>query len=77
MMTKYRITAQPSPIYPEYTWYQAQYKLFNLIWRDCFWEPNRPGSCRSMELENVEEYINALIHNQWIDNSPKVVKVYE
>lgn len=77
MMTKYRITAQPSPIYPEYTWYQAQYKLFNLIWRDCYWQQNRPGRCYSMELKNVEEYIDALIHNKWIDNSPKVVKVYE
>jgi hypothetical protein len=76
-MTKYRIISQPSQIYPDYTWYQAQYKLFNLIWRDCYWQLNRPGSCRSMELKNVEEYIDALIHNKWIDNSVKVVRVYE
>ena len=76
-MTKYRITAQPSPIYPEYTWYQAQYKLFNLIWRDCHWQQNRPGKCYSMEIKNVERYIDALIRDQWVDNSPKVVKVYE
>ena len=76
-MTKYRIITRPSSLYPEYTWYQAQYKLLNLIWKDCFPQPNRPGRCCSMELKNVEEYIDALIHNKWIDNSPKVVKVYE
>jgi len=77
MKTKYRIVSQPSPIYPEHTWYQAQYKLFNLIWRDCFPETNRPGVCRSLEMENVEEYIDALIHNKWKDYSTKVVRVYE
>jgi hypothetical protein len=76
-MTKYRIVSQPSPLYQDYTWYQAQYKLFNLIWRDCDWQIGRPGSCRSLEMKNVEEYIDALIHNKWNDYSPKVVKVYE
>ncbi len=76
-MTKYRIISQPSPIYPEYTWYQAQYKLFNLFWKDCFPETNRPGLSRSLELKNVEERIDALIHNKWKDYSAKVVRVYE
>jgi len=77
MKTKYRIVSQPSMLYPEYTWYRAQYKLLNLIWRDCFPEPNRPGLYTSMELKNVEERIDALIHNKWRDSSVKVVKVYE
>jgi hypothetical protein len=77
MKTKYRIIATPSPLYPEYTWYQAQYKLFNLIWLNCGCDIHRPGLSRSMEIENVEEYIDALIHNKWKDHSTKVAKVYE
>jgi hypothetical protein len=77
MKTKYRIISQPSPIYPEYTWYQAQYKLFNLFWRDCDCDIHRPGLSRSMELKSVEERIDALIHNKWKDYSAKVVRVYE
>jgi hypothetical protein len=76
-MTKYRIISQPSPIYPEYTWYQAQYKLFNLFWTDCDGNVHRPGLSRSLELKNVEERIDALIHNRWKDYSTKVVRVYE
>jgi hypothetical protein len=77
MKTKYRIVAQPSLLYPDETWYRAQHKFFNLIWKDCFPQPNRPGSCCSLEMKNVEEYIDSLIHNKWIDHSPKVIKVYE
>ena len=76
-MTKYRIISQPSEIYPEHTWYQAQYKLFNLFWLDCGCDIHRPGLSRSMELKNVEERIDALIHNKWKDYSTKVVRVYE
>jgi hypothetical protein len=76
-MTKYRIVSQPSEIYPEHTWYYAQYKLFNLFWMDCDWQIGRPGLCRSMDLKNVEEYIDALIHNKWKDYSKQVVRVYE
>ncbi len=76
-MTKYRIVAQPSPLYPEYTWYQAQYKLFNLFWLNCDCGVHRPGLSRSMELKNVEERIDALIHNKWKGCNTQVVKVYE
>lgn len=77
MKTKYRIISDISLIYPEYTWYRAQYKLFNLIWRDCFPEPNRPGLHTSMDIENVEQFIEAKINNEYRDISPKVIKVYE
>jgi hypothetical protein len=30
-----------------------------------------------MDLKNVEEYIDALIHNKWKDYSKQVVRVYE
>jgi (2Fe-2S) ferredoxin len=77
MKTKYRIVSQPSLIYPEYTWYRAQYKFFNLIWRDCFPEPNRPGLYTSMDIENVERFVEAKINNEYRDISSKVIKVYE
>ena len=77
MKTKYRIVSEPSPLYQDYTWYQAQYKLFNLVWLNCYCDPHRPGLSRSMELKNVEERIDALIHNKWRDSSVKVVRVYE
>jgi hypothetical protein len=77
-MTKYRIISKQSEIYPESTWYKAQYKLFNLFWLDCVGQIGRPGLWCSLELKNVEEYIDALIHNKWKNYHPtKVVRIYE
>jgi hypothetical protein len=77
MTTKYRIISEPSELYPDQIWYQAQYKVFNLFWTNCIYQIGRPGLNRSLELENVEKYIDALIHNKWKDCSTKVVRVYE
>jgi len=76
-MTKYRIISEPSELYPDQIWYQAQYKLFNLFWLNCNWDPRRPGLCHSLDIKNVEEYIDSLIHNKWRNYSKQVVRVYE
>lgn len=79
-MTKYRIISNPSFLRPEdpnFRWYQAQYKLLNLFWVDCYEEYDVPGCTYSMELEHVERFVQGKINNQRIDLSTKVVKVYE
>jgi hypothetical protein len=79
-MTKYRIISKPSFLYPEdpdKRYYQAQYKVFNLFWKDCFPEYDVTGNAHSVDLANVERFIVAKINNERIDLSNKVVKVYE
>jgi hypothetical protein len=79
-MRKYRIISEPTILEPEdqdFRWYQAQYKLYDLFWKNCIPDSNRPGLSRSLDLENVERFVEACINNEHIDLSYKVVKVYE
>lgn len=74
---RYRIISTPSVFIQGNFWYQAQFKFFNLFWLNCGFDPDRPGSSRSQNIEDVEKFIDAKINGVYVDRSSKVVKVYE
>lgn len=76
-MRKYRIVSRPSYSDRDYTWYHAQYKFLNLFWRDCDYDAFTPGSPSSLEIENVETFIESKIHKRTLDLSQKVIRTYE
>lgn len=53
-MTKYRIVQRAPFLYPNQSWYFAQYKMFNLIWVDC--DMFHLSSC-SPSLRDVSAYV--------------------
>ncbi len=75
-MTQYRIISKPG-VTSHSIWYTAQYKLLNLFWMNCDVELNRPGTNCSMDMSNVERFIEAKLNGEYTHQSMKVVKVYD
>jgi hypothetical protein len=75
---KYRIVSRPNYIDPTLKVYIAQYKFLNLFWVDCDVDVHYPGSYRSIHIEQVEEFVDAIKNNRRINYfKQEVVKTYE
>lgn len=75
---KYRIVSRANLIDPSITVYIAQYKFLNLFWVDCTVDVYYPGSDRSIDIERVEEFVDAIRNNKMIDyRKQEVVRTYE
>lgn len=75
---KYRIVSRANLIDPSITVYIAQYKFLNLFWVDCTVDVYYPGSYRSIDIERVEEFVDAIRNNKMIDyRKQEVVRTYE